>query len=334
MAVTQDAVREIDVSETGTKPGTKAVPWIRIVYVGVIFLVLAALVLTVDNFATVKNLTNMLNQSAVLGILAIGMTFVLVGGGIDLSLPANMALTAILGTMLMSSGTNPVLAVVAMVLFAATVGAVNGFAVGTLQMIPFVVTMAMMTIVFGAAVYLTQSVSVTGVSETLQDLFAAKFGPVQFSVLMLVILTALATFVMSDTPYGRRLYATGTNGRAARVAGIRTTRIITITYVISGAMAGVAAIFIIARMGSASATLGGDQVVLDVVSAAVVGGVSIYGGVGKPYAAVLGALFITAVSNATNLMGIEYSTVYVIKGTIIIFFVALDTARRRAGKVS
>jgi ribose/xylose/arabinose/galactoside ABC-type transport system permease subunit len=75
-------------------------------------------------------------------------------------------------------------------------------------------------------------------------------------------------------------------------------------------------------------------VVLDVVSAAVVGGVSIYGGVGKPYAAVLGALFITAVSNATNLMGIEYSTVYVIKGSIIIFFVALDTARRRAGRTS
>jgi ribose transport system permease protein len=99
-------------------------------------------------------------------------------------------------------------------------------------------------------------------------------------------------------------------------------------------MAGTAAVFIIARMGSASANLGGDQVVLDVVSAAVVGGVSIYGGVGKPYAAVLGAIFITAISNATTLMGIEYSTVYVIKGTIIIFFVALDTARRRAGKVS
>lgn len=324
--------QEGDKASEHTQP--RVIPWIRIAYIGAIVVVLATLVMTVDNFATVKNLTNVLNQSAVLGILAIGMTYVLVGAGIDLSMPANMALTAILGTMFMNSGGSAVIAIVLMIAFSATIGVVNGLAVGSLQMIPFVVTLAMMTVVSGAAVWLTQSVSVTGVSESLVDLFAAKVGPVQFSVFVLLVLTIVATIVMSDTPYGRRLYATGTNPKAAKAAGIKTGRVLTLTYVIAGVMAGTAAVFIIARMGSASANLGGDQVVLDVVSAAVVGGVSIYGGVGKPYAAVLGAIFITAISNATTLMGIEYSTVYVIKGTIIIFFVALDTARRRAGKVS
>lgn len=265
--------------------------------------------------------------------MAVGMTFVLVGAGIDLSMPANMAFAAILGTMFMNDGGNPVLAVGLMVALSATVGLVNGLAVGSLQMIPFVVTLAMLTVVSGTSVWITQSVSVTGVSDTLVNLFATKIGPVQVSVIGLILITVIASFVMANSTYGRRLYATGTNPRAARAAGIGTNRIILLTYVISGVTAGLAAVFIIARLGSASANIGTDQVVLDVVSAAVVGGVSIYGGVGKPYAAVLGAIFITAVSNATNLLGIDYSMTLVIKGTIIVFFVALDTARRHAVKV-
>lgn len=334
MATIRESAATTHTTGTPEPPRGRTIPWIRIAYVGSIVAVLIALSLTVPNFATVKNLTDMLNQSAVLGIMAVGMTFVLVGGGIDLSLPANMALTAILGTMIMHSGGNAVLAVVAMLVFSSLIGLVNGTAVGKLQMIPFVVTMATMTVVSGAAIWLTQSVSVTGVSDALVALFATKFGSIKFSVFVLLAITVAASAAMARSTYGRRLYATGTNDRAAKVAGIATNRVIMLTYVLSGLMAGTAAIFIIARMGSASANLGGDQVVLDVVSAAVVGGVSIYGGVGKPYAAVLGALFITAVSNATNLMGIEYSTVYVIKGSIIIFFVALDTARRRAGRTS
>lgn len=314
-------------------PITRAIPWTRIVYIAAIAVTLLTLTVSVDGFATVRNVTNVLNQSAVLGILAIGMTFVLVGGGIDLSMPANMALSAILGTLFMASGGNPILAVVLMVTVATVVGVVNGLAVGSLQMIPFVVTLAMLTVVSGTSVWITRSVSVTGVSETLVDLFAAKIGPIQVSVIGLIVITVIASVVMANSTYGRRLYATGTNPRAARAAGIATDRIILRTYVISGLMAGLAAVFIIARLGSASANIGTDQVVLDVVSAAVVGGVSIYGGVGKPYAAALGAIFITAVSNATNLLGIEYSMTLMIKGTIIVFFVALDTARRRAGNV-
>ena len=306
--------------------------WIQILYVGIIGGTLAYLAITVDNFATVQNVTNVLNQSAVLGLLAIGMTYVLVGGGIDLSMPANMAFTGIVGTMFMNSGGSAVAALFLMLAVSGSIGFINGIATGWLQMVPFVVTLAMMTVVFGTAVWLTKSVSVTGVDAVLVDFFATKIGPFQVSVIGLVLVTIAASIVMGKSSFGRRLYAAGMNPRAARAAGINTNSIIMTTYIVSGITAGLAAIFLVSRFGSASANMGTDQIVLDVVSAAVVGGVSIYGGVGKPYAAVLGAVFITAISNATNLLGIDYSTTLVIKGAIIIFFVALDTARRASTK--
>ena len=306
--------------------------WIQTLYIGIIVGTIGYLALTVENFATIQNVTNVLNQSAVLGLLAIGMTYVLVGAGIDLSMPANMAFTAIVGTMFMNSGGSAVVALVLMLIVSGGIGLVNGIAAGWLQMVPFVVTLAMMTVVFGASVWLTKSVSVTGVDVVLVDLFATKIGPFQVSVIGLVLVTVIASVITGKSSFGRRLYATGMNPRAAKAAGINTNNIIMTTYIVSGITAGLAAIFLISRFGSASANMGADQIVLDVVSAAVVGGVSIYGGVGKPYAAVLGAVFITAISNATNLMGIDYSITLVIKGSIIIFFVALDTARRRSMK--
>jgi ribose/xylose/arabinose/galactoside ABC-type transport system permease subunit len=334
MTLTQTPVA----SQSGGKPSRSILQrlrdsWIQILYIGIIAGSLGYLALTVDNFATVQNVTNVLNQSAVLGLLAIGMTYVLVGAGIDLSMPANMAFTAIVGTMFMNAGGSVTAALFLMLVVSGGIGFINGIAAGWLQMVPFVVTLAMMTVVFGASVWLTKSVSVTGVDPFLVDLFATKIGPLQVSVIGLFLVTVIASVVMGKSSFGRRLYATGINPRAAKAAGINTDNIIMTTYIVSGITVGLAAIFLISRFGSASANMGTDQIVLDVVSAAVVGGVSIYGGVGKPYAAVLGAIFITAISNATNLMGIDYSTTLVIKGSIIIFFVALDTARRRSMKL-
>lgn len=324
--------------EARTKPRpdnkhTKGLSPYTVAYLAAIIGTLLILGLTVDNFATLRNLTNVLNQSAVLGVLAIGMTYVLVGAGIDLSMPANMAFAAILGTMLMKNGLNPIFAVPIMIAIGGGIGLINGFAIGKLQMIPFVVTLAMLTILSGTSVWMTKSASITGVSDGLMNLFATKMGPLQVSVLLLGIITAVASITMSNSIFGRQLGATGTNERAARVAGIQTGRVIVFTYLVSGLMAGVAGVFIISRLGSASASLGPDQIVLDVISSAVVGGVSIYGGIGKPYAAVLGAVFITAISNATNLIGVDYSVTLGIKGVIIILFVALDTLRRREEKV-
>lgn len=307
---------------------------VKVTYFSIIVGGLAAIAIAVPNFATLSNLANVLNQSAVLALLAMGLAFVLITGGIDLSLPANMAFTAIIGTMLMRDGVPLPLALLAMMAISVGIGLVNGLSVASLGMIPFLVTLATMTVLGGAAVWITQSVSVTGVPRELTIFFSQRLGPVQLSVLLLVVVVFVATIAADRTAFGRKLYAVGVNPRAASIAALNPRVVIGTTYLIAGLLAGLAAIFTIARLGSASANLGTEQVVLDVVSAAVVGGVSIYGGVGRVYAAALGAVFITAISNATTLMGIEFSTVYIIKGGIIIIFVALDMARRRSEQES
>jgi ribose transport system permease protein len=135
--------------------------------------------------------------------------------------------------------------------------------------------------------------------------------------------------VVRRTLFGRWLYAVGVNVRAARTSGVPTSRVIFLTYVVSGAFAGLTAIILSARLGSASANMGNDGVVLDIVSSAVVGGVSIYGGIGSPLGAVLGAIFITVISNSMNMMQVSFFTGLMIKGIVIIAFVAFDSLRKR-----
>ena len=130
--------------------------------------------------------------------------------------------------------------------------------------------------------------------------------------------------VMRSTLFGRWAYAVGLNARAARVAGVPVERVILISYVISGFTAGLTSIFLTARLGSASASMGNDGVVLDIVSACVVGGVSIYGGAGRVTGAVFGAVLITVLSNAMNLIGVSYYLSLIIKGAVIIAFIAIE----------
>jgi ribose transport system permease protein len=125
------------------------------------------------------------------------------------------------------------------------------------------------------------------------------------------------------------LFAVGTNARAARVSGIPTDRVIFGTYVTSGFFAGLAALIVVARLMSAAATMGEEGIVLDIVSSAVIGGVSIYGGVGSPLGAVIGALFITLITNSMNMLKVSYYWTLVIKGLVIVVAVALDSLRRR-----
>jgi ribose transport system permease protein len=148
-------------------------------------------------------------------------------------------------------------------------------------------------------------------------------------VLITALVTLIALIVMRRHMFGRWLYAVGINVRAARVSGIPTTRVVFGAYVVSGFLAGLTAIVLSARLGSASANMGTDAIVLDVVSSAVVGGVSIYGGVGGPLGAVLGAIFITVISNSMNMMQVSFFTSLIVKGIVIVGFVAIDSLRRR-----
>jgi ribose transport system permease protein len=187
----------------------------------------------------------------------------------------------------------------------------------------------MMNIATGASIWVTEQVSVAPINEGFINVVMAKLGIIPVPVIFLVIVTALAMILIKDGLFGRWLYAVGTNARAARVSGIPTDRVIFGTYAVSGFFAGLAAIVVVARLMSAAPTMGDEGVVLDIVSSAVIGGVSIYGGVGSPLGAVLGALFITLITNSMNMLHVSYYTTLVVKGLVIVIAVALDSLRRR-----
>jgi ribose transport system permease protein len=295
----------------------------------VLLLILALLALFVPNFFTPRNISNVFVQAAPLALMAIGMTVVLITGGIDLSIPAVMSLSAILGAMVLRDvGSIPVACLV-MLAVGTGLGAINGISIAYLKMIPFVVTLAMMTIATGAAVAITNSVSVPITDEAFYDLILDRTLGVQHPVLITALVTLIALIVMRRHVFGRWLYAVGINSRAARVSGIPTAHVVFSAYVVSGFLAGLTAIVLSARLGSASANMGTDAIVLDVVSSAVVGGVSIYGGVGGPLGAVLGAVFITIISNSMNMMQVSFFTSLIVKGVVIVGFVAIDSLRRR-----
>lgn len=299
---------------------------ISIIILVIVLILLAAFV---PNFFTSRNIINIFVQASTLGIMAIGMTAVMIGGGIDLSIPSVMALSAIIGAMHMREGGSILVSCLLMLITGAALGSINGFAVAYLKMIPFVVTLAMMTVAGGTAIWITNSVSVPITNDAFYTTILDRTLGIPRPVIIMAVIALIATLLIRRHLYGRWLYAVGVNARAARVSGIPTSRVIFGTYVVSGLLAGLTAIVLSARLGSASANMGTDGVVLDVVSSAVVGGVSIYGGVGGPLGAVLGAIFITVISNSMNMMQVSFFTSLIVKGAVIIAFVAFDSLRRR-----
>jgi ribose/xylose/arabinose/galactoside ABC-type transport system permease subunit len=278
------------------------------------------------------NIVNVLVQTGMLAILATAMTVVMVGGGIDLSLPANMALAGVVGSMAMIQFDSVALGCVVMVAAASLVGAVNGFAVAYLRMIPFVVTLATMTMCGGLSVWLTNSVSISDQPSVFFDVLLAKPIGVPVPIMIMAAVVAVMQFILVATRFGFQLYAVGTNLAASSISRVPVRRVLFRTYLVAGFLAGIAAIVVTARLGSASANVGNDSVTLDIITACVIGGVSIYGGVGRPLGALFGAIFVLVLGNVLNLLGISFFLGLMLKGVIIIALVAGDRAfSRRIG---
>lgn len=304
----------------------------RIIGIGAAVISITLISLFVPRFFTVRNLFNIIVQTSPIGIMAIGLTFVLITGGIDLSQPSIMAMASVLGAMYMVRTGNAVIGVIIILAVSVGLGLFNGFAVAKLKMIPFVVTLAMKVVAVGLAVWFTDATSVFGLPEGFINLLTAKIGPIPIPVIFLLIFALIMHFLLSKTMYGRKVYSVGLNINTARVSGINTTAMLLGVYMISGVFAGLAGILTTARLGSAAASMGADTVVLDVISAAVIGGVSIYGGIGTVGGAVLGALLITIMSNIMNILGISFYTTSIVKGLIIVIATGANAFRNVADR--
>lgn len=319
--------------ETTRKPGIMRRRvrnnWVTIV---VFVLVVAAVLLFVPAFSQPANLLNVARQSSIIGVVAIGMTFVILTGGIDLSVGSTLALSGVTMAMLINSGVDSTVAILIALLIGVVAGLVNGFAVAVLKIQPFIVTLATMVSVLGI------SLRVTNGGPQAFDNSAAIFNflgsgdvfglPGPFLVFLIV--AVIGVLVLRYFAFGRYLYAIGGSFEAARLSGVPTRRTLIIAYAACGLAAALAGVMTASRLGVGAPTAG-SLANLDAITAVVIGGTSLMGGTGGAIGTVFGALLLAVLSNLMNLMGIGPFDQQIVKGAVIILAVlfAMQATRKR-----
>lgn len=285
-----------------------------------------------EYFLTVRNLLNVLDQVTVLGILAIGMTAVIVTGGIDLSVGSVLALSMMMMGYVYDYHSVPLpIAMVLAVLVGALAGLTSGLMITVARLPAFIATLAMMSIARGLANLPTDGRQVVGFPEWFQSFAITRyFGFLSMTVATFIILAVLAWVYMRYRPNGRNLYAIGGSREVARLAGVRVQRLTTMVYVVSGALAGVAAIAMASRLNSAQPSAGFTYE-LDTIAAVVIGGASLVGGVGSIGGTVVGVLIIGVLRNGLNLLDVSPFVQQVVIGCVIAIAVACDTLGRKHG---
>lgn len=267
-------------------------------------------------FLTQNNIFNILDQSVVIGIVAVGMTFVILTGGIDLSVGSVAGLTGVvLGLALQEMPIAP--AIVCAVLAGAGIGLISGVLVAVFGLAPFVVTLGMMAIARSLAYIFSGQTAISRIPSELSNIVYTSFLGMPANVLFLLLLYLAAWAYLTYTKGGRTIYAVGSNAEAARAAGLNVLFYSILPYVISGALAAVAITFSIAQILSAD-PLAGSLWELDAIAAVVIGGASLYGGRGSIIGTLIGVLIMVMIRNGLNLMGVSPFWQGTAIGTIII----------------
>jgi ribose/xylose/arabinose/galactoside ABC-type transport system permease subunit len=294
--------------------------------VAAFFLILAVLViLSPNSFARPTNLINILKQASINGILATGMMFVIISGGIDLSVGSTVALAGVIAATYAHPGEYPLVVPIALsMLVGLAAGIANGLIVAFGNIPPFIVTLGSMTIIRGLALIASNGQPVFNVTKAFENIaggFVLQYIP--HLVIFFLSVTAISAFVLTRTVFGRRVYAVGGNEATAKVSGINVHAIKIGVYSISGFLAGLAGLLLASRIVSGNPTAG-QSYELDAIAAAVIGGVSMTGGAGKWYGTVIGALIIAVIGNGLDILNVSSHFQLIIKGTIIIVAVLLD----------
>jgi len=280
-----------------------------------------------DRFMTSSNILNILRQTSINSIIAAGMTFVIITGGIDLSVGSTLALSGAVAAFLISTGTPPVLALLAALLVGASIGFLNGIAITKGKLQPFIVTLATMTVFRGATMVFTDGKPISAGyekgAEFLSTLGNGYVMGIPIPIIIMIVVFLIGYFILTQTTFGRYVYSLGGNEEATKLSGVNTDRMKVIVYSISGFLAALAGIIITARLSSAQPTAGSGYE-LDAIAAVVLGGTSLAGGVGSILGTVTGALIIGVLNNALNLMNVSSYYQLLAKGVVILIAVLLD----------
>ncbi len=282
-------------------------------------------------FFTAENLLNVSLQISITAIIAVGMTFVILTSGIDLSVGALVAFSGIVTTSVLRTGmpfeTAIVLAALAGIGVGAFSGAVAGFCVTKLNITPFIVTMSLMTIWRGAAFLVTDGRPIWELPPAFSVLGSGRIAAIPVPSLIMIGIYVVAYVALTKTAFGRSVYAVGGNKDAARLSGIPTNAVIVKAYVLSGALAAVSGILLASRMNSGQPNAG-LMYELDVIAAVVVGGTSLFGGRGSIIGTFLGAMLIGILRNGLNLLNVSSYLQMIVLGIVILFAVMLDQLKK------
>ncbi len=290
-----------------------------------LLLIVAIISIMSPSFLTLNNLLNVLRQVSINALIAFGMTFVILTGGIDLSVGSILALTGAVSAGLMAGGMDPLLAMLLGLLLGAILGAINGLIIAKGKVAPFIATLATMTIYRGLTLVYTEGKPISGLGDSMafQMLGKGYFFGIPVPVVTMIIAFGVLYFILKKTTFGRRVYAVGGNEEASRLSGISVDRIKIYVYALTGALAALASLILTSRLNSAQPTAG-TMFELDAIAAVVLGGTSLTGGRGWIVGTIIGALIIGVLNNGLNLIGVSSFFQQVVKGAVILIAVLLD----------
>ena len=290
-------------------------------FILVIFLI--AMAFLSDRFFTFKNLTNVGRQISLNAILALGMTLVIISGGIDLSVGGVCALGCCVCAKILNSTGSSLLAIAVVLLIGLAVGAFNGFVVSKTGIAPFIVTLSTVSIIRGITLVMTNASPMPISNAAFKFIGQGTLLGIPFPIYITLILAIITAFVMNKTVFGRYVYAIGGNERSAVVAGIQVKKVKISVYMVSGFLAAFTAIIYTSRLSSGVPSLG-DGFEMDAITAAVIGGASLAGGQGHIWGTMIGAVIIGILNNVLNLLNINSYFQDIVKGVVVLLAVLFD----------
>ena len=296
-----------------------------------VVLVIALSIISGGTFSTPRNFINILKQTSVNGILAMGMAFVIISNGIDLSVGSIVALSGVVACMFAhpadsGAGQYPFFVpILIALLMGSLVGLFNGSLIAYGGIPPFIVTLGSMTIVSGLALIISGGSPIYNVTSAFEAIASGKTPllSIPYLAIYMVIVVVICAFVLNKSVFGRRVYAIGGNEVAATVSGINVKRLRVIVYTISGFLAGFAGLLVASRTITGSPTAG-KSYEMDAIAACVIGGVSFVGGIGKIRGIVIGVVMLRLIFVGLNMVNVPQDLIYMVKGAIILFACALD----------
>ncbi|MCX6168139.1 MAG: ribose ABC transporter permease [Ignavibacteriales bacterium] len=295
---------------------------IGLVFVSAIFCILS------PYFFTVSNILNIAQQTSINGIIAVGMTFVIISAGIDLSVGSIVAFSGVVLAGLLQAGVSEPFAILLGLMVGLICGLSNGLLISYGRLPPFIATLGMMSVARGAALLYTEGRPISGFSNGFRFLATGEIFKIPITVLIMISIYLIAHFVLTRTKLGRYTYAIGGNEEAAHLSGINTKFIKTIIYGISGLLSGFAALILTARLNSAQ-PIAGIMYELDAIAAVVIGGTSLLGGEGKLSGTLIGALIMGILRNGLNLLGVSSFIQQIVIGLVIICAVLIDMTLKK-----